>query len=148
MIKYRIIIQDEYAGHANLNDTWQRVLIADEIEQSTETRLERCKIRRTLPRGSVLEYLLQLGADVVIPAISLAPISGAVAMILQSECVLVVQALPSCRRRRRRITWLPQRTNDSKLCLTSSGNDARRRVGQELNQTHVRILVTIAVQTS
>ena len=120
------------------------------LEQFTETRLERCKIRRTLPRGSVLEYLLQLGADVVIPAISLAPISDAVAMILQSECVLVVQALPSCRRRRRRrrITWLPQRTNDSKLCLTSSGNDARRRVGQELNQTHVRILVTIAVQTS
>ena len=119
------------------------------LEQSTEIRLERCKIRRTLPRGGVLEYLLQLGADMVIPAISLAPISDAVAMILQSECVLVVQALPSCRRRRRRrITWLPQRTNDSKLCLTSSGNDARRRVGQELNQTHVRILVMIAVQTS
>ena len=122
------------------------------LEQSTETRLERCKIRRTLPRGSVLEYLLQLGTDMVIPAISLAPISDAVAMILQSECVLVVQALPSCRRRRRRrrrrITWLPQRTNDSKLCLTSSGNDARRRVGQESDQTYVRILVMIAVQTS
>lgn len=139
MVKYRIIIQDEYAGHANLNDTWQRVL--------TETRLERCKIRRTLPRGSVLEYLLRLGADMVIPAISLAPISDAMAMILQSECVLVAQALPSCRRRRR-ITWLPQPTNHSKLCLTSSGNDARRRVGQELNQAHVRILATIAVQTS
>ena len=39
-------------------------------------------------------------------------------------------------------------TNDSELCATPFVNDARRLVGQKLDQAHVRIVTIITVQTS
>ena len=41
-------------------------------------------------------------------------------------------------KKRRRAAWIPDLTNIPKSCPTSFENDARRRVGRESSQAHVR----------